>query len=540
MYMLIALLTAITISVAIIPLMIQLAPRLRMVDLPDPRKVHNTPIPRVGGIGIALGSLVAMLVTVPMEPWVAYFFAGALVLVVFGAWDDSHELGHYVKFIGQGLAVIPLVWFGDLWVANVPFLADPLPAFVGKPFTVIAIIGVINAINHSDGLDGLAGGEAVLSLGCLAYLAHLVGDTPLVLMAFAVLGGLFGFLRFNTHPARVFMGDAGSQFLGFALAVMVVALTQKVNTSLSMALPALVIGLPIIDILAVFYLRMSAGLNWFRATRNHVHHRLLDLGFDHYQAVIIIYSIQSFFVACAILARHESDWLVTALYAVPCALLFATLTLCERAGVRVPARRSGVSRLVEQLREGGPLASVLVGAIVLTVPAYLLSGAFAIDPVPRDVAIALLVVGIVLGLALAAPTNAGAVVMSRIALYGTISWWVWSVEAGAMSRHPDLAIFTTIFFGITAALIAVLWKFARPAEFAPTTLDFLIAVVVAALAFMSGDLRGNPQVALVMVKVVLLLYAGELIYSRASKSLVRAVHVVAIFAVGLLLLRAQF
>src|SRR5262249_553564 len=152
------------------------------------------------------------------------------------------------------------------------------------------------AINHSDGLDGLAGGETLLSLFGIAYLAYLAQDPMLALMCFAVLGGIFGFLRFNTHPARVFMGGAGSQFLGFPLGPFVVALRTQSSPGLSMALPLLLLGLPVIDILAVFYLRATSGMNWFRATKNHVHHRLLELGFDHYQAVVAIYALQTAFI----------------------------------------------------------------------------------------------------------------------------------------------------------------------------------------------------------------------------------------------------
>src|SRR5262245_8207109 len=168
---LLAITTALVVSIAVIPMMIRLAPRLGMVDLPDARKVHLRPVPRVGGIGIALGALAAILVMAPQAGWVHFYVAGALVLIVFGALDDSREMGHYTKFVGQFLAVIPLVWFGDLWVSSFPFLATPLPAEIGKPFTAFAMVGVINAINHSDGLDGLAGGESLLSLACLAYLA---------------------------------------------------------------------------------------------------------------------------------------------------------------------------------------------------------------------------------------------------------------------------------------------------------------------------------------------------------------------------------
>src|SRR5262245_20778968 len=135
---------------AVIPLMMRLAPRLGMVDRPDPRKVHAQPISRVGGIGIAAGALASVVLFVPADPLLAYFVFGALVIVAFGAWDDARELGHYAKFAGQFIAVVPIVYLGDLWIARVPFLDEPLPEPGGRAFTVFAIVGMINAINHSD------------------------------------------------------------------------------------------------------------------------------------------------------------------------------------------------------------------------------------------------------------------------------------------------------------------------------------------------------------------------------------------------------
>ena len=162
--------TALVVSVAIIPVMIRLAPRLGMVDLPDPRKVHTIPTPRVGGVGIVIGSLIPILLWVPLDNAIVAYLFGALILLVFGLWDDSRELGHYVKFIGQFVAVLAVVYYGDVYVKTLPFAdLEPISPTIGKPFTVFAIVGMINAVNHSDGLDGLAGGLSVLSLSCIAY-----------------------------------------------------------------------------------------------------------------------------------------------------------------------------------------------------------------------------------------------------------------------------------------------------------------------------------------------------------------------------------
>ena len=339
-YLLIAML-AMAISMAIIPLMIRLAPVLGMIDKPDPRKVHTTPIPRVGGLGIVLGALIPMLIWLPLTDLTISIFAGAAILLVFGTWDDIAELGHYVKFVGQFAAAGIVVYYGDLYVSHFPMYSyETIPEAIGRPFTVVAIVGMINAINHSDGLDGLAGGESLISLSVIAYLGFIFNSDLLLIICAASIGGIFGFLRFNSHPARVFMGDGGSQFLGFILAVLVMILTQQVNPVLSPSIAVLLLGLPIIDILAVFFLRAKHKLNLFKATRNHIHHRLLDIGFLHYESVMFIYTIQFVLVISAIPLMYENDLFILILYLSICASVFVFLTWSERNNFKVHVETS--------------------------------------------------------------------------------------------------------------------------------------------------------------------------------------------------------
>ncbi|MBT8440174.1 MAG: undecaprenyl/decaprenyl-phosphate alpha-N-acetylglucosaminyl 1-phosphate transferase, partial [Gammaproteobacteria bacterium] len=156
-YLILPLIIAVVISMVVIPVMARLAPRIGMVDMPDPRKVHARPVPRVGGVGIVLGALVPIALLLPLDLPLASFIFGAIVLFAFGALDDCRELGHYVKFVGQFIAVITVVYVGDVFVTQLPFMGgEPVSEAIGRPFTVFAMVGMINAINHSDGLDGLA------------------------------------------------------------------------------------------------------------------------------------------------------------------------------------------------------------------------------------------------------------------------------------------------------------------------------------------------------------------------------------------------
>jgi UDP-GlcNAc:undecaprenyl-phosphate GlcNAc-1-phosphate transferase len=284
------LILASAVSMLVIPVVARLAPRLGLIDTPDPRKVHTAPTPRIGGWGIALGTLVPLVLLFKFDPLLQSFVIGVAALFLFGVWDDARELGHWPKFVGQAIATGIVVFHGDLYVTRLPFVEGfSFAPLAGQLFTMVAMTGVINAINHSDGLDGLAGGETLLSLMAIAFLGHTASDGFVTGIALATIGGTLGFLRYNTHPAQVFMGDSGSQVLGFSLAFLVVDLSQVVNPAMSAAVPVLLLGLPIADILVVLYKRASGGMNWFRATRNHVHHRLLDLGFTHFESVVCIY-----------------------------------------------------------------------------------------------------------------------------------------------------------------------------------------------------------------------------------------------------------
>lgn len=512
-----ALITALIISMATIPLLMRLAPRLGMVDLPDPRKVHARPVPRVGGIGIALGSIAAILLWTQMQGWMPAYLAGSIVLLVFGAWDDSRELGHYVKFIGQFAAAIAAVYWGGLWVSHFPFLADPLPAAIGQPFTVLAIVGMINAVNHSDGLDGLAGGESLLSLGCLAYLGYLAGGTELVIISAAVIGGVFGFLRYNTHPARVFMGDSGSQFLGFSLAVLAVLLTQKVNTGLSMAIPALILGLPIVDILAVLAQRIRQRMNWFRATRNHVHHRLLELGYQHYEAVVIIYGVQAALVLCAIVFRYESDALVLSLYLGGCAVVFGSLLLAERSGWNAHhgAEHGALRRFFDRPDWREIVRRRSIGFIKFGIPAWFLVASLGLGEVSADCGWAAVLVGaITLSGLLLARSAPFAPALTRLGVFSAAALLVYLVErSGGDGWLPVLQLG---FFATLAVAIGFSIWLSGEEEFRTTPTDYLLVGVVVVSSVLAQSRFTDFDLGTVIVQLVVLLYGCELLINRAG------------------------
>lgn len=499
-------LTALAISMAATPSLMRLAPRLRMVDMPDPRKVHTRAVPRVGGLGIVAGTLVAVLLWVPDQPWLLSYVFASLVLMGFGAADDSLGLGHYAKFIGQIVAACAVVYGGDLWVAHVPFIAAPLEAGIGKPFTVFALVGLINAINHSDGLDGLAGGEVLMSLGCIGYLTHGIDPCGVLPFAAAVAGGVFGFLRFNTYPARVFMGDAGSQFVGFSLGVLVILLTQEANPTLSMALPLLIVGLPIVDILAVLGQRVSGGMSWFRATRNHIHHRLLDLGLPHRHAVIFIYSAQAILVLGAVVMAYEADWAIVAVYALVCGALFALISVAEKLLWRWPSPRSKGA----PSGEFGPRVHRLAVEFVrLTVPVFLVLGSLAATDVSRDILVTALAVLAMVIVTLVVRSVREAGWLLRLALFCSAASVIYLGPTGS-GAGSLVALIQDAYLCALAAAIAVAVRFGAGQSFSTTPLDVLLVMTVLAAGILGFRDPGSSDTAYLLIRMAVLFYGCEI------------------------------
>ena len=508
---------AIVISAAAIPLMIRLAPRLGMVDVPDPRKVHTIPIPRVGGVGIVIGALIPVFLWVPLDASLHAYLFGSLVLLAFGVWDDSRELGHYVKFVGQFIAVLVVVYYGDVYVPSLPFMdLEPLSEPVARVFTVVAMVGMINAINHSDGLDGLAGGLSVLSLGCIAYLAYMAADGAAVItITVATLGGVLGFLRYNTHPARVFMGDGGSQFLGFTLGFLAVYLVQRVDPALSPALPALFLGLPIVDILAVFAQRVYGGMNWFRATKNHIHHRLLELGFDHYEAVVIIYSVQTLFIVSAILLRYETDWLILLLYLGVCALLFLFLVTAKRVGWKAhqPHTISSLSRLVRVVRQHELITKGPWRLVALAIPVLFIVISLFADQVPRDFGIGAFILAVLMVLYIGVLGAKDSIVI-RVISYITAAFVIY-LESRFTGQNSHLFdMLDVAFFVALAVAVGLAVRFAEDAQFKTTPMDFLVIFIVISIGILTHNNAEQTQLAVLVAKLVVVFYACELILSR--------------------------
>lgn len=511
---------ALTISMALIPLLVRAAPRLGLLDMPDPRKVHAEPVPRVGGLAIVIGSLVAMLLWLPLDRLMESYFLAVAVLVALGIWDDAKEIGHYKKFTGQFIAVAIVVLYGDLHITRIPFSWEDVPAGFGIPFTIFAMVGMINAINHSDGLDGLAGGESLLSLVAIGYLASLAGGPDAVIIAAALVGGILGFLRFNTFPARIFMGDAGSQVLGLTLGFLAVLLTQRINPALSAAIPALLLGLPICDILAVFYLRIRHGMNWFRASKNHIHHRLLALGFAHHESVVVIYSVQALLVLLAVLLRYQTDALILSVYLGIVGAVFAGLIAAERLDWRADRlrERKAFFQALSAVKHDPRLSSGSLAVLRVLIPGYLILVNISAAGAPDDVALAAAVMLVVMLLDLLFGHRDASIIV-RAGIYIAVVFTVYIGVAHAPEWLYGHESWTAVFFWVTAVAIAVNLRFSEREAFVLTPFDYLLVCAIIGVAVIGQDQLLSGDTTAAVVQAVILLYGCELLLSATRRRL---------------------
>lgn len=503
---------ALAVSMALIPVMIRLAPRIGMIDKPDARKVHVQPIPRAGGVGLVVGALLPMLIVLPLSDAMISYYLGALILLIFGAWDDIAELGHYPKFIGQFVAAILVVYFGGVYVESFPFMGmEVLSPAIGKPFTVIALVGMINAINHSDGLDGLAGGESLMSLGGILFLASQASGYETMVMSVAVMGGVFGFLRFNSHPARVFMGDGGSQFLGFSLGVLAVLLTQRDSPALSPALPLLLLGLPIADILVVFWKRARAGGSWFKATKNHVHHRLLEIGFHHYESVTVIYTIQAVLVFVAVTVPYAADGLLIMIYLGVCVALFILLGRAEKTGWKMHAAGDPgrIERFLMQCRDNPAMWVIPKQVVAAAVSLFMLVGAVTASKVPVDLALFAALLGVLLLIRLTLGYRVWFLLL-RLLVFMAIALMVYLFRTYPVDDVTWLTVAEYVFYGWLVLMLIISVRMVGQAQFRVTPLDYLVVLIVLALALLPEEMLQGGGLVEMALHAIILFYGAEL------------------------------
>ena len=292
-----ALITAALIALITTPVVKTLAFRIGAVDVPkDNRRMHKHPIPRMGGLAIFLGFFFSVLIFMKLTPQMRGLLLGAVVIVVLGIFDDIYALGAKFKFLVQIAAAFIAVNAGNvITVISNPNIFSSNPYWelgaLAIPFSIIWIAAITNAVNLIDGLDGLACGVSTIMSMTLLVIALVVSEPEVAILMAALAGGCMGFLPYNLNPAQIFMGDTGSTFLGFVLAVVSINGLFKSAALISFAVPFLLLGLPIFDTCYAIFRRVSHGQSPLSPDRGHIHHRLIDMGLNQKQAVAVLYII---------------------------------------------------------------------------------------------------------------------------------------------------------------------------------------------------------------------------------------------------------
>ena len=522
MHYVIPFIVSMVVTMVCLPGLVRLGRKWLMVDHPGARKVHAVAVPRVGGVAMACGVFIASVFSISLQTADIWFLVAAAVLTTFGGLDDRFDLDFRIKFVGQLTAVAIVIVAGDARIESIA-LDDRLwlPAWLSWPITVLFLVGVTNAVNLADGLDGLAGGTTFLCFCAIALLSGVgfPGSSTALSLAFA--GAVLGFLRFNTYPASVFMGDAGSQLLGFSIGVLSIRATQSASSEISAAIPILLLAVPILDTLSVMVQRIAEGRSPFSPDKNHIHHKLLALGFDHHEAVMLIYAIQGALFVTGYFLRFESDLLILGFVTVFFALCIGILQIAARSGWRLRSNGQGssgaaVPRLMRVIHRPGLLPLLSYAAIATAVGVYAtlivvetatLSGDF------RILIVALLAVVIGCSAVLrAAPLN----LIEKAALYVTATALVY-LDAVVLPPNRLLSALGWAAIAVAAVATAVRLRLYNDRRFLLTPLDLIVLFMALVVPSLLDTLHLPHGGALAIAKLVILFYALEMLVTSSER-----------------------
>jgi UDP-GlcNAc:undecaprenyl-phosphate GlcNAc-1-phosphate transferase len=509
--------SSLIISMMLIPVLIRSAASLGVLDPPGERKMHAAPVARVGGIAFAAGALASLLLWAPVDFLFISYLIGASVILCFGVLDDRINLDPKDKLLAQLLAGLIVVGIGGVYLKTFPFWDGEISPWLGVPFTLLVLVAVTNAINLSDGLDGLAGGLCLLSFSGIAFLAYLSGDVTVIALSLSLLGGIFGFLRFNTYPARIFMGDGGSQFLGFSAAFATILLADPARGSYSPLIGLWVIGLPILDTVGVMGQRWREGRSLFGADKSHLHHRLLAAGFLHHQAVTLIYALQTMMVGFAALFHWRGEKELLIAYLSLAVGIFSVFFLANRGWLRfdLPARpdSSGSSE-----KDGGrfPLVDWPMRLLGVGVPLFLVLSVFVPARIPSD--FGWLAIGL-FGLLLVGfwVFRQSAPLLVRLGLYTGGAFVVYLSEQTTAGWPIEVVL--NLFFGFLAILVVIAIRLNREEPFETTPLDYLVLFVALIVPVLPEIRISEISLGFLAAKLLVLFFAYELLMSRRSERL---------------------
>ena len=502
-------------SLVLIPILLAYAGPLGLVDNPigNARKLHKAPIPRSGGLGIIIPTGIAVLVVLPWDDSVLSFLFSSLVIVGFGLLDDFIELKPIQKLFGQTLGVT-LAMFGGMIISDVPFI-DNAPTWISYALTFVFVMAVINGVNFSDGMDGLAAGTTLMALVVIFLLAIEGGNLQAAIIAASICAALVGFLRFNTHPATIFMGDAGSQFLGFSVAWLAITVSQAETSTLTPLMPLLILGIPIMDVLQVICVRIKKKLPLPGPDKEHFHHQIGKLGLPQEGVVAAIYLLQLILLSGAFLMQHDSDSTVLGFYICFLVAVLGLLYAVHAQGWKIRGantfsgvnRRNGIFRRVSFLH---PYSGKFYGAV--TAALLCLFAVMSTDMPKGFIYIALVLATSILCLKIAARGRL-ALLIARVSTYTATTFCVYGMALSS-GPHKSFEIFD-LFLAILTMAFFISIRTTRKKYFWLTTQDLLVLFFVILLApSIPLDLGPDVNSGALIFQTILLLYMCEYVLAR--------------------------
>ncbi|WP_273497820.1 glycosyltransferase family 4 protein [Peptoniphilus rhinitidis] len=295
------------------PLTIKLAKKWGFIDVPkDTRRVHKKPIPVGGGIAMVITVTILMIVFLPLTKALVMTILSSLLIAFSGLYDDKHDLSPKLKFVFQIIAAILLIIGG----IKIEFFTNPFDShdalfilnILSIPVTIFWVCGITNTINLIDGLDGLASGVSMICAISMFFITYEMGRVNVSLVCALVAGACLGFLPFNFNPAKIFMGDTGALYLGFMLSYISISGFLKQAAILTIFVPVLILGVPVFDTAFAMVRRKLSGKSMVEADKGHLHHRLLNMGLNQRQTVVILYSISAIFgILANVISKFQSS-----------------------------------------------------------------------------------------------------------------------------------------------------------------------------------------------------------------------------------------
>ncbi len=341
-------LLAVVVALAVTPLAIKLAPKIGAMDIPkDDRRMHSKAMPRFGGMAIFAGIVVSLTVYGHHDKEIVSILICCVIIYVVGVIDDLKNMKPMVKLAGQVVCGAALYFQGIRIEFVTNYFGDGNMIFGDVAcflVTVLWVVAITNAVNLIDGLDGLAAGISAISALCIGYVAYIHGQYMTTMAMMVIAGASLGFLPFNFHPAKTFMGDSGSQLLGFALAAFSIIGAVKSSTIIVVIIPALVMGLPIFDTLMAIIRRTMRHQSFATADKEHFHHRIMKAGYGQKRSVMLMYCVSAIMGIVAVLYSRGYTIEYLGLLAVEAMLIYVLLSdtsnrSVNARGVKIPSEK---------------------------------------------------------------------------------------------------------------------------------------------------------------------------------------------------------